>query len=176
MKSDSLTTNENESDDLKNAEAKDLHEKTIFIDTHRTGAKCVPQSIKQDSREPGSLFHETGALRIKPGRGDRTLSMSCSDKIMKWCVLGLTSGLLQNFLVEPIYLSSIIIGNTEFDHASVTRALSLRGRNSDKLKLHLPIILNSGVEFVDAVFSADESTQKRCRITPSGTGKNIIVR
>ena len=31
----------------------------------------------------------TGVLRRKPGRGDATLSMSCSDKLAKWCCLGI---------------------------------------------------------------------------------------
>ena len=29
-----------------------------------------------------------GAVRRKPGRGDATLSMSCSDKIALWNLLG----------------------------------------------------------------------------------------
>lgn len=33
-----------------------------------------------------------GAARRKPGRGDATLSMSCSDKIARWCCLGVQVG------------------------------------------------------------------------------------
>lgn len=56
-------------------------------DIHRTGAKCVPDGL-QDSYDAGPGYHSVGVLRTKPGRGDPTLSMSCSDKIMKWSVVG----------------------------------------------------------------------------------------
>ncbi|CAM9617078.1 unnamed protein product, partial [Discosporangium mesarthrocarpum] len=54
-----------------------------------------------------------GVLRIKSGRGDiraqeRTVSMSCSDKLAKWGVLGLQGGLLSAW-VEPLFLSSITL-------------------------------------------------------------------
>ena len=33
--------------------------------------------------------HHAGSLQRKPGRGDTTLSMSCSDKIARWALLGM---------------------------------------------------------------------------------------
>ncbi|KIJ56582.1 hypothetical protein M422DRAFT_218058 [Sphaerobolus stellatus SS14] len=56
-------------------------------------------------------YHLLGVLRTKPGRADSppTLSMSCSDKIARWCVLGVQGALASN-LFEPIYLEQIIIG------------------------------------------------------------------
>lgn len=78
-------------------------------DIHRTGAKCVPTSEAQDPKEKGLLYHVTGVLRTKPGRGDPTISMSCSDKIAKWLVLGMQGSLLSVFLKEPIYLHAIVV-------------------------------------------------------------------
>lgn len=78
-------------------------------DIHRTGAKCVPGGV-QDPLGEGREYHCTGALRIKPGRGDRTLSMSCSDKLARWNVTGCQGALLTHFLAHPIYLHSLVVG------------------------------------------------------------------
>ncbi|KAH7414632.1 hypothetical protein KP509_14G002400 [Ceratopteris richardii] len=51
----------------------------------------------------------SGIVRRKPGRGDRTLSMSCSDKISVWNVLGFQGSLLSGLFCEPLYLSSITV-------------------------------------------------------------------
>jgi tRNA-specific adenosine deaminase 1 len=53
------------------------------IDVHRTGAKCVESEKRQDPKKDGVHYHCVGPLRTKPGRGDRTLSLSCSDKMAK---------------------------------------------------------------------------------------------
>ena len=42
----------------------------------------------------------TGVLRRKPGRGDATLSMSCSDKLAKWCCLGIQVSSLSVFVAR----------------------------------------------------------------------------
>lgn len=83
---------------------------SLIQDIHRTGAKCVPSSLNQDPKEKGVLYHVTGVVRTKPGRGDPTISMSCSDKIAKWLVLGIQGSLLSNLLAKPIYLNFIVIG------------------------------------------------------------------
>ncbi|XP_033125327.1 tRNA-specific adenosine deaminase 1-like [Anneissia japonica] len=88
---------------------------------HRTGAKCVPGNI-QDPLNP-SGYHTVGVLRLKPGRGNRSVSICCSDKIAKWNVLGCQGALLSHFLTEPIAFESIVIGKCSFSESATKRAL-----------------------------------------------------
>lgn len=92
------------------------------VDIYRTGAKCVPGEA-EDLRKPGAAYHQVGLLRVKPGRGDRTCSMSCSDKMARWNVLGCQGALLMHFLEEPIYLSALVIGKCPYSQEAMQRAL-----------------------------------------------------
>ena len=102
------------------------------VDIFRTGAKCVPNGA-QDPLKSGSNYHVIGALRIKPGRGFRTNSMSCSDKLLKWRTLGLQGGLLSTLLERPVTLSTLVLSSPNFNVEAVKRALSFRGREIDEL-------------------------------------------
>ncbi|XP_055387101.1 tRNA-specific adenosine deaminase 1 [Condylostylus longicornis] len=75
-----------------------------------TGAKILGiikgyNSITGEKNDP--LNQEEGALRTKPGRGVRTLSMSCSDKLSKWNILGVQGALLDLLLKDPIYFKTL---------------------------------------------------------------------
>ncbi|TRZ00780.1 hypothetical protein DNTS_034752 [Danionella cerebrum] len=51
-------------------------------------------------------------------QGERLLTMSCSDKIARWNVIGVQGSLL-SFFTEPIYFSSLILGSLyHADHLS----------------------------------------------------------
>ena len=53
--------------------------------------------------------------------GDRLLTMACSDKILRWNVLGIQGALLTH-LIKPIYLKSITVGS-KFHPGHMRRAL-----------------------------------------------------
>lgn len=79
-------------------------------DIHRTGAKCISGDSLQDSHLPGINYHTLGALRTKPGRGPRTLSLSCSDKLARWIALGIEGGLISTLIDSSIQLKSLTMG------------------------------------------------------------------
>ena len=60
-----------------------------------------------------------GTIPIEPGfkgqtfdgilRGERLRTMSCTDKVCRWNVVGMQGALLSHFL-EPVYLDSLTLG------------------------------------------------------------------
>jgi len=92
-------------------------------------------------RSAGSIQTWDGVLQ-----GERLLTMSCSDKVARWNILGVQGALLNHY-VDPIYLTSIILGSLYHrDHMS--RAMYVRLGNIENLPAHFmfhrPLLSGTG--------------------------------
>ncbi|XP_029379691.1 tRNA-specific adenosine deaminase 1 isoform X1 [Echeneis naucrates] len=119
-------------------------------DIHRTGAKCVPGG-PPDPLHPGMGYHSTGVLRVKPGRGEPTLSLSCSDKLAHWTVLGFQGALLSHYLQDGLYFSVIVVGKCPYREEVMQRALVTRCSHVSDLpagfSVSPPLLVQSSLEF-----------------------------
>ncbi|CAL8357616.1 unnamed protein product [Lota lota] len=141
-------------------------------DVHRTGAKCVPGS-PADPCLPGVAYHSTGVLRVKPGRGEPTLSLSCSDKLARWGVLGFQGALLSHYLQQALYFSAVVVGKSAYEHQALLRAVVIRCSHISGLPAGFsvcpPTLLQSSLEF-----SCSQAQTELChqatqgRVSPCG--------
>ena len=122
------------------------------LDMNRTGAKVVTcDGEGDDPRLPGAEYHKVGGLRTKPGRGERTLSLSCSDKILKWNILGIQGSLCSHLLRDNLYLDCFVILGKTFNKASLQRAFydrTVMDHKSDSKMVHVTEIFNVPCDFL----------------------------
>lgn len=83
---------------------------TAMAPQHRTGARPAAADAIEAEAAFGGAHCLPGLLRTKPGRGDRTSCMSCSDKLARWCALGMQGALLSMLLPDPIVPASVTVG------------------------------------------------------------------
>ena len=113
------------------------------LDVNRTGAKCLDGA---EFHGHGADYHtEIGSIRRKPGRGNPTRSLSCSDKLAKWNLLGIQGAILASIFPGPIRFDSIIVASDLFNREAFSRAVYGRflGR---KLNVDKVSILQSSVD------------------------------
>lgn len=82
--------------------------------------------------QPDLMAQDVEAIRTKPGRGERTASVSCSDKLARWNCVGLQGALLHTILEPVVYFSSLTFcGNNNV--AAIERSIWTRWSNIESL-------------------------------------------
>lgn len=112
--------------------------------------------------EPHPPFHahakEEGQVAVSWKKGSGCI-LSCSDKILRWNVLGLAGRRLRTMTKTPIYLSGIVIGR-KFSRRHAERALCCRLSTTDiplrlRQRLHHPAVMCSAEVYDKGVLSAE---------------------
>ena len=94
--------------------------------------------------------------------GERLLTMSCSDKMARWNVVGVQGSLL-SLLIEPVYLSTVIVGSlfhkAHLERALITRIDAIRGLPCP-FRLARPVLLRTDVVGSDRSGNKDRQPLK----------------
>ena len=93
------------------------------IHRNKDGTIYLPTSADVEKYE---LKQTKGVVRRKPGRGEPSSSVSCSDKIAKWLRIGFQGSLMLSLLTKPLYFESIVLcGDYENEEKRLAACLSL---------------------------------------------------
>ncbi|EFC49040.1 tRNA-specific adenosine deaminase [Naegleria gruberi] len=95
----------NNEEQLNKSENNQKQRKKVILEG-RTGSKIIHND--SCTHEKFGEDQTINLVRLKPGGGSRNQSMSCSDKITKWNVVGIQGSLLSNFF-EPIFVDKFLI-------------------------------------------------------------------
>jgi double stranded RNA-specific editase B len=130
----------------------------LYISTAPCGDARVfsPADEKINDSHPLRLSRAVGRVKIEAGEGTvlapsespawdgiisgekRLMTMSCSDKIARWNILGVQGSLLSHY-IDPVYFKSVTVGQL-FNHQHISRALY--NRVSTVNGLPVPFVIN----------------------------------
>ncbi|KAJ3169931.1 hypothetical protein HDU88_000573 [Geranomyces variabilis] len=143
------------------------NKKRKFTPPPPTAATCAAAAATPPSGDPTALrgrqdYSALGRLRTKPARTDAetTRSMSCSDKLAKWCLLGLQGALLMQWIPTPIRISTLVVGPERYDEQSIRRAVVDRAKSVAVATEELSREIRVETTDVQFEFSVGALTQK----------------
>jgi hypothetical protein len=138
---------------------------TSGLKRDRTGAKILKSAKDLPTASDVETYDATqqcGVIRRKPGKGPPTASVSCSDKILKWNLLGFQGCLMSCFLQKPLYFKRITAVWPIFDEsassaeasASLAMRRALWSRSSSVRELKIIKCMNSENPSMHAIFAS----------------------